>query len=71
MPRPLGLDTFLPYRLSVLANTVSSAFARLYADRFDLTIPEWRVMAVLGSQAPLSAGEVAARTAMDKGKSVV
>lgn len=63
---PLALDAFLPYRLSVLANSVSRAIARLYAERFDLTIPEWRVMAVLGSCAPLSANQVAERTAMDK-----
>lgn len=62
----LDLDGFLPYRLSVLANTVSQSIARLYADRFGLTIPEWRVMAVLGAYAPLSARAVAARTAMDK-----
>ncbi len=62
----LTLDAFLPYRLSVLANSVSRAIARLYAERFDLTIPEWRVMAVLGSCAPLSANQVAERTAMDK-----
>lgn len=62
----LMLDAFLPYRLTVLANSVSRAMARLYAERFDLTIPEWRVMAVLGSCAPLSANQVAERTAMDK-----
>ncbi len=62
----LMLDAFLPYRLTVLANSVSRAMARLYAERFDLTIPEWRVMAVLGSGAPLSANQVAERTAMDK-----
>ena len=60
------LDAFIPYRLSVLTNRVSSAIARHYADRFGLTIPEWRVMAVLGDTPGLSAREVAARTAMDK-----
>ncbi len=56
----------MPYRLSVLANTVSDAIATLYRDRFGLTIPEWRCLAVLFRFAPLSASEVAARTAMDK-----
>jgi DNA-binding MarR family transcriptional regulator len=50
----------------VLSNTVSAAIARLYHRRFDLSIPEWRVMAVLGRYPDLSAGEVAERTAMDK-----
>jgi len=66
----LDLDRFLPYRLSVLSNRVSGAIARHYSDRFGLSIPEWRVMAVLGqlpNLAPgLSARDVASRTAMDK-----
>jgi len=62
----LDLDGFLPYRLSVLSNRVSDAIARLYSDRFSLSIPEWRVMAVLGGQPGLSARDVAVKTAMDK-----
>ena len=62
----LDLAHFVPYRLSVLSNRVSSAIARTYSERFDLTIPEWRVMAILGGATGLSAGEVAQRTAMDK-----
>ena len=62
----LDLDRFLPYRLSVLSNRVSSAIARQYSDRFGLSIPEWRVMAVLGGSPGLSARDVAERTAMDK-----
>ena len=64
--RSLDLARFLPYRLSVLTNRISSAIARTYSERFDLTIPEWRVMAVLGGADGLSARDVAERTAMDK-----
>lgn len=64
--KKLQLEEFLPYRLSVLTNVVSSAIARHYAERFALTIPEWRVMAVLAQAPGLSAAEVAERTAMDK-----
>lgn len=62
----LALEAFLPYRLSVLSNRVSNAIARVYSRRFGLTIPEWRLMAVLGRFGPLSANEVADRSAMDK-----
>lgn len=62
----LDLAHFVPYRLSVLSNRVSSAIARTYSDRFDLTIPEWRCIAVLGGAEGLSAGDVAQKTAMDK-----
>lgn len=62
----LDLPRFLPYRLSVAANAVSRRLARVYQDRFDLTVPEWRVMATLGRFPGLSANQVAERTAMDK-----
>lgn len=62
----LDLDRFVPYRLSVLTNRVSHAIARHYSQRFSLSIPEWRVMAVLGQTPGLSARQVAERTAMDK-----
>ena len=56
----------MPYRLSVLSNTVSRAIARIYAERFDLSIPEWRVMAQLGRHGRLTASEIVGLTAMDK-----
>jgi DNA-binding MarR family transcriptional regulator len=62
----LDLEHFLPYRLSVLSNRISSAIAREYSQRFALTVTEWRVMAVLGRYPGLSASKVALRTAMDK-----
>ncbi|HVZ91544.1 MAG TPA: MarR family winged helix-turn-helix transcriptional regulator [Rhizomicrobium sp.] len=62
----LDLDKFVPYKLSVLTNRMSNAIARLYSERFGLSIPEWRAMAVLGQTPGLSAREVAERTAMDK-----
>jgi DNA-binding MarR family transcriptional regulator len=68
MPKKLDLDLdgFTPYRLSVLANRVSSAIAQHYSERFHLSIPEWRVIAVLGQSPGLSSRAVAERTAMDK-----
>ena len=62
----LALEHFLPYRLSVLSNTISAQIAGEYGARFGLTIPEWRTLAVLGRFAPLTATGVVARTAMDK-----
>ncbi len=62
----LDLERFLPYRLSVLSNRISADIAKLYDTRFGLSIPEWRVIAVLAKRPGLSATEVAQRTAMDK-----
>ena len=65
-PETLELERFLPYRLAVLSDTISRTLARVYADRFQLSVAEWRVMALLGRFPGLSAAEVAARGAMDK-----
>ncbi|HEX7012831.1 MAG TPA: MarR family winged helix-turn-helix transcriptional regulator [Steroidobacteraceae bacterium] len=62
----LHLEHFVPYRLSVLTNIVSMSIAGTYEREFGLTIPEWRVIAVLARYPNLSAVEVAQRTAMDK-----
>ena len=62
----LNLEKFLPYRLSVVTNKISNALANLYSEKFDLTINEWRIMAVLGQYPCLSADEVCIKTEMDK-----
>ena len=66
MSSDLKLENFLPYRLAVLSNTVSTTVARAYDKRFRVSIPEWRVIAVLGRFPGLSAVEVADRTFLDK-----
>lgn len=63
---PIELENFLPYRLSILSNTVSQAIADDYQQRYDIGVTEWRVMAVLARFDGLSAREVAECTAMDK-----
>jgi DNA-binding MarR family transcriptional regulator len=62
----LHLDRFVPYRLSVLSNIISMSIADAYEREFGLSIPQWRVIAVLARYPDLSAIEVAERTAMDK-----
>ncbi|HTT05740.1 MAG TPA: MarR family winged helix-turn-helix transcriptional regulator [Steroidobacteraceae bacterium] len=64
--RRLRLDDYLPYRLSVAANAVSQLIARAYVDRFGLTVPQWRLMAVLGENSPLTQQALCGRTVMDK-----
>jgi len=66
MKDELTLEDFLPYRLSITSHTVSTNIARVYEKRFGVSIPEWRVIAVLGRYPGLSAVEVAERTLMDK-----
>ncbi len=65
-PPALDLETFLPYRLSVLANRVSHALAEVYEARFGITPSEWRLIAILARFGPMSANGVCDRSAMDK-----
>ncbi|MEL7130035.1 MAG: MarR family winged helix-turn-helix transcriptional regulator [Pseudomonadota bacterium] len=62
----LRLSDFLPYRLSVLSNTVSKRIAERYQSEFGLSVWQWRVMAVLGEAPGLTAKDISERTAMDK-----
>jgi len=66
MKDELILEDFLPYRLSITSHTVITNIARVYEKRFGVSIPDWRVIAVLGRYPGLSAVEVADRTLMDK-----
>lgn len=63
---PTKLDEFLPYQLSIASNAASNRIAGVYRDQFDLRIPEWRIMAVLGDAGEATQRELAARTVMDK-----
>ncbi|MEO6042038.1 MAG: MarR family winged helix-turn-helix transcriptional regulator [Croceibacterium sp.] len=61
-----SLAEFLPYQLSVASNAVSGRIALEYRQRFGLSIPEWRVMAVLGDSGPRTQRELTRLTLMDK-----
>ena len=60
------LSTFLPYQLSLASNAVSGRIAMEYRARWGLSIPEWRVMAVLGDCGGLTQRDLTKRTLMDK-----
>lgn len=60
------LAKFLPYQLSITSNAVSGRIAQEYRQRFGLSVPEWRVMAVLGDSGSLTQRDLTQRTLMDK-----
>ncbi|PAX08342.1 MarR family transcriptional regulator [Sphingomonas lenta] len=60
------MDEFIPYRLSVTSNLVSDTIARTYRSLFGLSIPEWRVVAVVAETGGMSQGAIGGRTRMDK-----
>ncbi len=67
-PPEFDLDSFLPYRVNVLAGRLSREFAARYRDRFGITIPEWRVVAHLAQAGAVSVREIHARVDMDKSR---
>ncbi len=68
MTEKIILDEFFPYQLANLAQRVSSNLARTYQQKFNLTIPEWRVLACLGEKGKATAKTIAAASFMDKVK---
>ena len=65
-PTEFVLEDYLPYRLSLLSNTVSQGIAHRDQQDHDISVTEWRIIVMLGRFPGLTASEVVERTAMDK-----
>jgi len=65
---PLKLEQFLPYQLNVVASLVSQALSRVYARRYRIGIPEWRVLVTLGQFGVMTGKAIGAHTHMHKTK---
>lgn len=65
---PLKLEEFLPYQLNVAANVVSQALSRLYAERYGLGVPEWRVLVTLGQYGVMTGKAIGTHSHMHKTK---
>ncbi|PWK76952.1 MarR family transcriptional regulator [Aminobacter sp. AP02] len=68
MPAPFDLESFLPYRLNRAAELISLSFAREYKQRYQITRPEWRTLAALGSVGRMTATQVGVHSNMHKTK---
>jgi DNA-binding MarR family transcriptional regulator len=62
------LEDFLPYRLSVAAESVSHLIARHHLAQSGLPMPEWRLLAAVGRYGVLSPTAAGEHTSMDKVK---
>jgi DNA-binding MarR family transcriptional regulator len=65
---PLKLEHFLPYQLNVVASLVSLALSRVYARRYRIGVPEWRVLVTLGQYGVMTGKAIGAHTHMHKTK---
>lgn len=65
---PLKLEEFLPYRLNVVASLVSQALSRIYAERYAIGVPEWRVLVTLGQFGMMTGKAIGSHSHMHKTK---
>ncbi len=65
---PLKLEHFLPYQLNVVTSLVSQALSRVYARRYRIGVPEWRVLVTLGQYGVMTGKAIGAHTHMHKTK---
>src|SRR3984957_18380584 len=65
---PLKLEEFLPYQLNVVARLGSPALSRIYADRYGIDVPQWRILVTLGQFETMTAKAIGAHSHMHKTK---
>ena len=61
-----NLSEFLPYKLSILSETISQLIARDYESRFGLTMNQWRAIVIIGAHSPITAQGICAKTLLKK-----
>jgi DNA-binding MarR family transcriptional regulator len=62
-----GYRNSIPYLIGAVANLLSARGARLYREAFDIGLTEWRVMWVVGHEAPITAATASHIMGTDKG----
>jgi DNA-binding MarR family transcriptional regulator len=65
---PLKLEQFLPYQLNMVASLASLALSRVYARRYRIGVPEWRVLVTLGQYGVMTGKAIGSHTFMHKTK---
>jgi DNA-binding MarR family transcriptional regulator len=64
----LNVEDFLTFRMNRLSNALRTNLTKAYLEDFELSLPEWRLLALVARFSPLRFSEVTARSGMDKGQ---
>src|SRR6202008_3476509 len=64
----LNVEDFLTFRMNRLSNALRTNLTKAYLEEFELSLPEWRLLALVARFSPLRFSEVTARSGMDKGQ---
>ncbi|AZG15837.1 MarR family winged helix-turn-helix transcriptional regulator [Cupriavidus pauculus] len=62
----LTVNDFLTTMLSQLVTALRNSVTEPYASQFDLTVPEWRILALLAHGEPMSFAELVRQSTSDK-----
>ncbi|MGY4298320.1 DNA-binding MarR family transcriptional regulator [Bradyrhizobium sp. i1.4.4] len=61
----LPLENWTGYRFGLIASRLGSFISPMYEDRYELTMPAWRSLAVIARHQPLTATQLATLTSSD------
>ena len=64
----LHIEDFVTFRLTRLSNALRTNVTKRYLEEFGLSLPEWRLLALVTRFSPLRFSELTARSNMDKGQ---
>lgn len=62
----VDITSLLSYRILLLSSTLARWASREYLKRFELKLPEWRILSIVGARGPVSVNEVAETLSIDK-----
>lgn len=62
----LAITELISYRLSRASNSLSRSAAVRYRRRFDVSLAEWRTLALLGEKTPATVNSLARKAGLDK-----
>ena len=63
--RKFDLNDYIPCLLATLTQSIMRSVASLFEDRYGISLPEWKVLAIIREKPGLSAVAVARRAQMD------
>lgn len=67
-PSPIAMRDLLSYKLHRTANSLTRSAAVRYREQFGISMAEWRTIAILGGDAPVSHNQLAREANLDKGQ---
>lgn len=67
-PDDFDLASFLPYRMAVMAERLSTGMARRYRDEFGISIADWRILVHIADAGAVSIRDIHQKVHLEKPK---